>query len=55
MKKITLYRILAPVPPAERIPPAAVIAVPIAVAPIIFPEVPVELASVFRNLAAAVS
>ena len=45
---------LAPVPPAERIPPAAVIAVPMAVAPVVFPEVPGELASVFRNLAAAV-
>ena len=46
---------LALVPPAERIPPAAVISIPIAIAPVVFPEVPGELASVFRNLPAAVS
>jgi hypothetical protein len=47
--------ILTPVPPAPRVPPVAVIALPVAVAPLVFPEVSVELAPLLLNLAAAVS
>jgi hypothetical protein len=46
---------LPPVSPVVRSPPPAIIAVSIPIAPVVFTEVPVEVASVFLNLPAAVS